>query len=110
MQRELAITAMTQGSVGLIFLAILSLLLFALRKDIRQKKRLSHIVVLTLAMLTLWCFLAFQEAYFSVRKMILSGNISEELNASGLHKPSNTIKGTSFYSLLNYQRRPRVPH
>jgi hypothetical protein len=71
MQQELALRAITQGTIGVIFLTLLLVLLLTLRKDIQGKKRLSSIVIFALAMLGLWCFAAFTEVYVSVCKMIV---------------------------------------
>ena len=70
MQHELAFKAITQGAVGVIFLTLLLVLLFALRKDFKRKKPLNAIVIFALAMLGLWCFVAFEKAYLSLHKMI----------------------------------------
>ena len=68
MQQELATKIIAQGTIGLIFLALLLILLFALRKDIRRKKRISGIVFFALAMMGFWCFLAFAEVYRGLRR------------------------------------------
>jgi hypothetical protein len=71
MQHELVFRAITQGSIGIIFLTLLVGLLYTLRKDIRTR-RLSWIVVFALAMMGLWCFFALAEVYVSLHKMIVS--------------------------------------
>jgi hypothetical protein len=70
MRQELLLRAIAEGAVGIIFLALLLLLLFALRKSGRGKKR--GMAIFALAMLTLWCLMAFKEAYLNIRKMIVS--------------------------------------
>jgi hypothetical protein len=92
MQRELVLRAITEGITGIIFLTLLLVLLFALRKDIRAKTRLSGIVVFTLAMLSLWCFAAFAKVYVSVRKIIVSQYALDDLTlpsmvSHGIPKP-----------------------
>jgi hypothetical protein len=76
MQHELVVKAITQGIIGIIFLTLLLLLLFALRKDIQSRTRLSGIVIFALAVMGLWCLLAFADVYISLRKMIVSESIS----------------------------------
>jgi hypothetical protein len=83
MQHELVMKAVTQGITGSVFLTLLLLLLFALRNDILARKRLSGIVMFTLAVLALWCFLAFAKAYINVREMILSQSMSRHPNTAG---------------------------
>ena len=81
MQHEL-FRAVAQGTVGVIFLALLLLLLFTLRKEIRAKRRLSGIVIFALAMMGLWSFLAFAEVYVSFHKMFVSQSSSAHLAGS----------------------------
>ena len=70
MQHEFILKVITQGIVGLIFLALLLVLLFTHRKEIQGRRRLNGIVFFAVAILGLWCFLAFAEMYVSVRKII----------------------------------------
>ena len=81
MQQELLLRAITQGTVGVIFLTLLLVLLFTLRKDIQTKKRLSGTVIFALAMLALWSFVAFADVYVSFRNMFVSKSISERWQA-----------------------------
>ena len=73
--------AITQGAIGVVFLALLLALLFTLRKEIRAKKRLSGIVIFAMGMFALWSFLAFAEVYVSFHKMFVSQSSSEDLAA-----------------------------
>jgi hypothetical protein len=82
MQHELLFKAITQATIGVIFLTLLLVLLFMLRKEIQGGKRLSGIVIFALAMMSLWSFLAFAEVYVSFRKMFVSQSISEHLAGS----------------------------
>jgi hypothetical protein len=84
MQKELLIRAITQGTIGVIFLALLLALLFTLRTELQKRKRLSNIVIFALAMLGLWSFLAFAEVFVSVREMITSPAASDTMNTSGM--------------------------
>jgi Kef-type K+ transport system membrane component KefB len=77
MQQELAFKAITQGTIGVIFLTLLLGLLFTLRQDIQRKKRLGGIVIFALSILGLWCFLAFAEVYFSLHEFIASQYTTE---------------------------------
>ena len=70
MQQELAFKAITQGTIGVIFLTLLLVLLFTLRKDFKRKKPLNAIVIFALAVLGLWCFVAFEKAYVSLHKLL----------------------------------------
>jgi small-conductance mechanosensitive channel len=70
MQQELAFKAITQGTIGVIFLTLLLVLLFTLRQDIQRKKRLSGIVIFALSIMGLWSFLAFAEVYIVLHGFI----------------------------------------
>ncbi|MGH7930386.1 MAG: hypothetical protein ACREQV_21655 [Candidatus Binatia bacterium] len=84
MQHELVLKAITHGTIGVIFLALLLVLLFALRKDIKGRKPLRGIVIFALAILGLWCFLAFAEVYVNLQKIIAPQPISEQPDTTGI--------------------------
>jgi hypothetical protein len=82
MQQELLIRAITQGTIGIISIALLLVLLLTLRGEIHGRKRLSSIVIFALAMLGLWSFLAFAEVYVSLREIIMSHDLQISRGAS----------------------------
>jgi hypothetical protein len=80
MQQELALKALTYGTIGIAIITILLVLLIGLRKELDTDAPLRGTFCLGMAVLGLCAFLALMAAMFSAKKMVVPEKISSRLD------------------------------
>jgi hypothetical protein len=78
--QEIALKAITFATIGILIVAVLMVLLVALRKEINGEKPLSGLVIFGLGVLGLWAFVALAGVYFHLGKIIVPHSISQHLD------------------------------
>jgi Na+/melibiose symporter-like transporter len=87
MQQELLLRAISNGTGGILIIAVLLVLLIALRKDIDDGEPLPGLFHLTIGVIGLFVFIALLVIYFQAKRTIVPEKISHRMETGANSLP-----------------------